>query len=1068
MPLTNPYATAIVCAKRLPDGATVCINEKTVVGLNNGAIYIEEADRSAGIKIDMNDHYPPIELAPGHLISFVGTLASVDGERVIYATSDFTCDTVTAVAEIGSLGMSSAAIMGWPTDPEEPDGPRVTGLVPIGLLVRVWGEVIAKGLSDDEGVWYIYLDDGWNKSDGTDIYTGLRVYSDKIPAAGADYQVAIGVCTTKTYDPTPLGPSGDEFVIPVIRTTDYDDLYYPTGPPVQQEFGQISGEVSLMGQDPPGVDVRVYSQYDSVIVPNVTSTPTPYTLGRVSNDGAKVSASAVGYRSGTRDAAGAESSVDFVLEASQSWMELSCDKQSIRSCSTDTATVTSMLRDCEGKGLQNRQVRLTTTMGSFVANQSAEIIVTTDETGFASAVVSADPDGSGIAAIRAETYPDAAVWNQTEVTLTGPEISVTAGSPYLSEPGSSTISAHLSESGTPIVDAPVTLETDHGVFQESGTTTYAVNTNGSGDATAVLLVDTPGAARVLATHVNQCSHSTIGWVVVALKSAAWYAAGAPFCHPAVIEMDGNLATKEVVVVTSTGDLTVLDAQGAVLWQNAMLANGSNTPAFAVMDSDRSGLPCVFIGAENQQKLYAFTHEGETLAGWPVWTNYRFIKVAPAIADVNLDGSPEIVAGDECCYVFSWNPTGDWECGGTPDNSFLWRNLTGTTTTTINGSTCAAGDLDNDPLGILDVAVGTNQAPEVYAFQGDLWGDYLSSPEYVSDWPRDAGARVSSSPAIGDIDGDGKNDLAIGSDNGGLWIWLSSDDSWTGHPTGGQVRSSPALCDLDGDNKLDVVVGSDSGRVFAFNWLGQAVAGWAAGILLNASGAYPVESSPVAGDVTGDGHIEVVVGCSDGNIYALYADGFNHEDNGSPTGPIAWVKCCVPLAETDAEVLTSPVIDDLDNDGNVDVVAGSDKGVYVFPLGVAYVQNPSLYPWPTFHRDNQRTGCATPPPTPVNASIQGIVTQGGQVVPGAQVYIYLNDGSDVYVPHSDPAVVRGPVLTVCETDPDAGGRGAYCISQLERDQTYKLKVVPDPQQPGTFYWVTDIAVTTGLVRVDVAL
>ena len=1068
LPLNYQHAAAIACMKRLPDGAVVCVNQKTVVGVSNGAIYIEEADRSAGIKIDMNDHYPPIDLGPGHLVTFTGTMRTTDGERIIYAESGFDCD-LSCQAEIGSLGMSSAAIMGWPIDPDEPDGPRVSGLMPIGLVVRVWGQVIAKGLSDDEGMWYIYLDDGWRKKDGTDpVYTGLRVYSDRIPPAGQDYQVAIGVCTTKTYDPTPLGPSGDEFVIPVVRSTRYEDLYYPDTPPAQRQFGRIWGQVSLTGQGAPGVDVRVYSQYESVIVEDVTSTPKPFTLDRVADDGAKITASAAGYKSGTRDAAGGDDSVDFVLEASQSWMEVSCDKQSLRTCSDETAAVTPMVRDCEGKRLPNRQVKLTTSMGSFVPAQSPQVIVTTDSTGFVSVLLTAAPDGAGVAAIRAEAYPDPQFWAQTEVTLTGPEISVTAGSPYLSQPGSSTISAHLAEGGQPMVDALVTFHTDHGVFQESGTITCAVNTDGSGDAQAVLLVDTPGTARVLARYINECSHGSVGWVVVALKAAPWYTAGARFSHPAVIEMDGDLAAKEVVVVTSSGDLTVLDSQGSVLWHQAMLSDGSNTPAFSVMDSDRSGLPCVFIGAENQQKLYAFTHDGKTLAGWPAGANYRFIRVAPTLADVNLDGSPEVIAGDECCYVFSWNPTGDWKCSGTAESSFLWRNLTGSATTTIYGSTCAAGDLDDDPYGILDVAVGTNHAPELYVFQGDLWGDFVSNPRYLTGWPKSTGGRIASSPAIGDIDGDGKNDLAVGCDSGNLWIWLSSDDSWTGCPTGGAIESSPALCDLDGDDKLDVIVGSDSGRLFAFNWLGQAVAGWAGGIMLNAAGAYPVESSPVVGDVTGDGKVEVVVGCHDGNLYAVYADGFNHQDNGMPAGPIAWVRCCVPLAEDFAQILTAPVIDDLDNDGKVEVVAGSDKGVYVFQLDVPYVQDPNLYPWPTFHRDNQRTGCATTPPAPVNASIQGIVKQAGQEVAGAQVYIYLNDGSPVYVPHSDPPLERDCVLTVCDTDPDTAGKGAYCISQLEPNRTYKLKVVPDPQDPGTCYWVTDIAVTTGLVRVDVVL
>ena len=98
--------------------------------------------------------------------------------------------------------------------------------------------------------------------------------------------------------------------------------------------------------------------------------------------------------------------------------------------------------------------------------------------------------------------------------------------------------------------------------------------------------------------------------------------------------------------------------------------GSNTVALTPVDADRSGFPCVFLADESQPRLHAFSHDGHPLAGWPAVSTFRFIKIAPTIADVNRDGAPEIVAGDECCYVFSWNPTGEWK--GT-DSSYLWRN-----------------------------------------------------------------------------------------------------------------------------------------------------------------------------------------------------------------------------------------------------------------------------------------------------------------------------------------------------------------------------------------------------------
>jgi hypothetical protein len=275
--------------------------------------------------------------------------------------------------------------------------------------------------------------------------------------------------------------------------------------------------------------------------------------------------------------------------------------------------------------------------------------------------------------------------------------------------------------------------------------------------------------------------------------------------------------------------------------------------------------------------------------------------------------------------------------------------------------------------------------------------------------------------------------------------------------------------LDGDGKLDVIAGSSSGRVFAFNWLGQSLPGWSSGIRLDSSGTRPIYAPVTVGDVTGDGQLDVVVACSDGFVYALYADGMDHLVDDTHTGAVAWAGCCIPPTLAEVDLYNAPVIDDVDNDGKVDILVAGSMGMYLFHLDAEYTNNPALYPWPTFHGDNRRSGCATPAPEPINASIQGMVGKyvGGNwtAVPGAKIYIYKNDGAPVYVPHSDPPVERSYVLSVGSADSTAVGLGAYCISQLSPNETYKIKVEATGY---TTKWIEDIAVTTGLTRVDVTL
>jgi WD40 repeat protein len=171
------------------------------------------------------------------------------------------------------------------------------------------------------------------------------------------------------------------------------------------------------------------------------------------------------------------------------------------------------------------------------------------------------------------------------------------------------------------------------------------------------------------------------------------------------------------------------------------------------------------------------------------------------------------------------------------------------------------------------------------------------------FPVITGDGIWSSPALADVNGDGKKEAIFGTNEGNIRaIGLDGKDI-AGFPVelNDVIRSSPALGDLNNDGDLEIVVGCDDGMLYAFSGNGSMLPGFPK------ETARSITSSPSIGDIDGDKKPEVVVGSRDGGIYAWHSDGSN--------------VCGFPII-SGGEVWSSPALGDMLGDGNLEITVGA--------------------------------------------------------------------------------------------------------------------------------------------------
>jgi hypothetical protein len=361
-----------------------------------------------------------------------------------------------------------------------------------------------------------------------------------------------------------------------------------------------------------------------------------------------------------------------------------------------------------------------------------------------------------------------------------------------------------------------------------------------------------------------------------------------------------------------------------------------------------------LNADGPGAIVVLTYRGapdhfELMSGWPRYAFHAlgddapdgFIST-PSLGDIDGDTDMEIVIGGMDRRIHAFHHDGNYVTGWPLDRDYILDGMSGMLRE--SRSTASLADLDGD--GVLDIIIGSNNykipnCANPYLFYA-MKGDTTPLPGF----PFETTQNIESSPAVGDINGDGSLDIIFGTGDftescrqpGGQLVdgkKVYAIDRFgkplSGWPvaTNANMFNSPALGDLDNDGSPEVVIHTQD-TLYAWHGNGSLVQGFPI------QGEFHLRhAAPLLADIDGDSEVEIVL--ASGQVYG-------------PDGQL----------EQQREKLQSLLlISDQDGDGLLETIGSNwfhidDRYLRTF---IYQETGPAsgAQPWPMFHRSNDRAG-----------------------------------------------------------------------------------------------------------------
>jgi len=269
--------------------------------------------------------------------------------------------------------------------------------------------------------------------------------------------------------------------------------------------------------------------------------------------------------------------------------------------------------------------------------------------------------------------------------------------------------------------------------------------------------------------------------------------------PAILERRGE--TPLIYAGKNTGMFTCLDGRGKAVWQRQLAPVSSSSPALADLNGDGT---VELIQGDRSGKVNVF----DALTGDTVWVKQLDGEDAgsPAVGDLNGDGKAEIVirstvAGKIFALDASGNVIWSFDVGKTnPD----WKSCAPIMFRNSHGQAC--------------VVVGSTSATtsesieQFYCLDGA--GNVL--------WQRPTRGAVVSTIAAGDLDADGRADIFAVTLLGVLYRFDEDGRVLWEIDTQGRSNAPGTIVDVDGDGALEYMICSQAGNLLVFKNSGEIV------------------------------------------------------------------------------------------------------------------------------------------------------------------------------------------------------------------------------------------------------